>query len=88
MKNLFSMFLLVSSLAASVYAQDPQGSRGGSDYGYGGRAEVFLDGFGLFSNNVNSNSVVEQTNHTGGFAAGYRFHLTRSSALEGRYGFS
>jgi hypothetical protein len=88
MKRLFSIFLLVSSLAAHAYAQDPQGSTGGSDYGYGGRAEVFLNGFGLFSNNVNGNSVAEQSNHTGGVSAGYRFHLTGSSALEGRYGLS
>jgi hypothetical protein len=56
--------------------------------GYGGRADVFVTGFGLFSNHANDNAVAEQQTNAGGFAAGYRFHLSQSSALEGRYGFS
>jgi Outer membrane protein beta-barrel domain len=90
MRRLFSLCLLVSALAAPIYAQDPmpQGSQGHSGYGDGGRAEVFVSGFGLLSNSVSGNSVVEQTNNAGGVSAGYRFHLNGSSALEGRYGFS
>jgi hypothetical protein len=56
--------------------------------GYGGRADVFVTGSGLFSNHANGNSVAEHQPNTGGFAAGHRFHLSPSSALEGRYGFS
>lgn len=56
--------------------------------GYGGRAEVFLTGFGLFGSHANGNAITEQQTEAGGIAAGYRFHLNSSSALEGRYGFS
>jgi hypothetical protein len=56
--------------------------------GYGGRAEVFVTGFGLFASHANGNAITEQETDAGGAAAGYRFHLNSSSALEGRYGFS
>jgi hypothetical protein len=56
--------------------------------GYGGRAEVFLTGFGLIGSHANGNAIAEQQTDAGGVAAGYRFHLNSSSALEGRYGFS
>jgi hypothetical protein len=59
-----------------------------SSEGYGGRAEVFLTGFGLFGSHVNGNAITEQPTDAGGIAVGYRFHLNSSSALEGRYGFS
>src|SRR5215813_8880843 len=91
MKQLLSIFFLASALAATAHAQDPaQPSTGRSGYGgaYDGRAEIFVTGFGLFSNQVNGNAIVEQSNRTGGASAGYRFHLNASSALEGRYGFS
>ena len=56
--------------------------------GYGGRAEVFVTGFGLFGSHANGNAITEQQTDAGGVAVGYRFHLNSSSALEGRYGFS
>jgi hypothetical protein len=56
--------------------------------GYGGRAEFFVTGFGLFGGQASGNSITEQMTDAGGAAAGYRFHLSSSSALEGRYGFS
>src|SRR5260370_32214460 len=59
-----------------------------SSEGYGGRAEVFLDGFGLFGNQASGNAITQQQTDAGGVAVGYRFHLNSSSALEGRYGFS
>jgi hypothetical protein len=59
-----------------------------SSEGYGGRAEVFVDGFGLFGNQANGNAITQQQTDAGGVAVGYRFHLNSSSALEGRYGFS
>lgn len=59
-----------------------------SPEGYGGRAEVFVTGFGLFGTISNGNAISEQQTNAGGAAAGYRFHLNSSSALEGRYGFS
>jgi hypothetical protein len=59
-----------------------------SSEGYGGRAEVFVTGFGLFGTSSNGNAITEQQTNAGGAAAGYRFRLNSSSALEGRYGFS
>ena len=59
-----------------------------SSEGYGGRAEVFVAGFGLFGTSSNGNAITEQQTNAGGAAAGYRFHLNSSNALEGRYGFS
>jgi len=59
-----------------------------SSEGYGGRAEIFVTGFGLFGSSSNGNGITEQETNAGGAAAGYRFRLNSSSALEGRYGFS
>jgi hypothetical protein len=70
-----------SSAPASVH------TKYGSE-GYGGRAEIFVTGFGLFANHANGNAVTEQETNAGGASLGYRFHLNSSSALEGRYGFS
>ena len=56
--------------------------------GYGGRAEIFVTGFGLFGTQVSGNAITEQETISGGAAAGYRFHINSRSALEGRYGFS
>jgi hypothetical protein len=58
----------------------------GSD-GYGGRAEVFVTGFGLFTRQAIGNATSGQTIEAGG-SAGYRLHVSSSSSLEGRYGFS
>src|SRR5262249_58074064 len=65
--------------------KDPSAS--GYD-GYRGRAEVFVSAFGLFGNQANGNGIGEQATQSGGGSAGYRFHLGRTSSLEGRYGFS
>jgi outer membrane immunogenic protein len=62
-------------------------SRSG-DYGYGGRAELFVNGFGLFGNGTSGNAISQQETQSGGVSVGYRFHLNAVSALEGRYGFS
>ena len=62
-------------------------SRSG-DYGYGGRAELFVNGFGLFGNGTSGNAINQQETQSGGVSVGYRFHLNAVSALEGRYGFS
>lgn len=56
--------------------------------GYGGRAEVFVTGFGLFGSQASGNSITQRETSAAGGALGYRFHLNSSSALEGRYGFS
>src|SRR5258708_4449185 len=94
MRQLLSIFFLVTTLAGSALAQDSAvQARSGdgqpaSGYGYGGRAEVFATGFGLFSSQVNGGGVGEQATEAGGASAGYRFHLNSSSAIEGRYGFS
>ena len=72
-----------NSPAISASAHKAYGSEG-----YGGRAEVFVTGFGLFGSHANGNAITEQQTDAGGVAVGYRFHLNSSSALEGRYGFS
>ena len=64
------------------------GPGGYGSAGYGGRAEGFVSGFGLLANDVTGNSIVQSATKSGGGAAGYRFHLSPSSAFEGRYGFS
>jgi hypothetical protein len=71
--------------SASVPASAHKGY-GSEDYG--GRAEIFLSGFGLFSSQANGNAITEQQTNAGGLALGYRYHLISSSALEARYGFS
>lgn len=73
----------VSGVSAPKSANKTYGSEG-----YGGRAEIFLSGFGLFGSQANGNAITEQQTDAGGLAVGYRFHLNSSSALEGRYGFS
>lgn len=73
--------------ASGVSAPKSANKTYGSE-GYGGRAEVFLSGFGLFGSQSNGNAITEQQTDAGGLAVGYRFHLNSSSALEGRYGFS
>jgi hypothetical protein len=62
--------------------------KGYGSEGYGGRAEIFLSGFGLFGSQANGNAITQEQTDAGGLAVGYRFHLNSSSALEGRYGFS
>ena len=94
MRQLLSVFFLVTTLAGSALAQNsavqaPSGERQpASGYGYGGRAEIFATGFGLFSSQVNGGGIGEQATEAGGASAGYRFHFNSSSAIEGRYGFS
>ena len=95
MRQLVPIFLLMATFTTAACAQDsaaPQPppttqSRSG-DYGYGGRAEVFVNGFGLFGNGTSGNAISQQETQSGGASVGYRFHLSASSALEGRYGFS
>jgi hypothetical protein len=95
MKRLLSVFFLTTTLSTMVLAQDssvsqePPATESKSGYGgYGGRAEVFVTGFGSFSNQANGNAIGEQATEAGGASVGYRFHLNSSSALEGRYGFN
>ena len=95
MRQLFSVFFLVTTLTATAFAQnsggpqEPPGAQSRSSYdGYGGRADVFITGFAVYSNQPSSNGIREQATQAGGAAAGYRFHLSSSSALEGRYALS
>src|SRR2546426_7904250 len=95
MRQLLPIFVLMTALTTAAHAQDsvsPQEprttqSRSGYD-GYGGRAEIFVTGFGLFGNGTRGNSIDQQETQSGGASVGYRFHLNAASALEGRYGFS
>ena len=96
MRQLVPIFLLIATFTTAACAQDsaaPQPaatkqSGSGGDYGYGGRAEVFVNAFGLFGNGSSGNAISQQETQSGGFSVGYRFHLNAVSALEGRYGFS
>src|SRR5581483_4877311 len=64
------------------------GSGGYSSEGYGGRADVFVSGFWLFTSDANGNTIQQRATETGGFSAAYRFRLNSWSSLEGRYGFA
>jgi hypothetical protein len=92
MKRLFPIFILSMTVSMTAFAQDsavPQEpNRSQTGYGYGGRAEVFVTGFGLLPHSASGNAISEQATKAGGGSAGYRFHLSATSALEGRYGFS
>ncbi len=93
--KLLRISLLIATLSTTCLAQDsassqePASTETGHGYGgYGGRAELFVTGFGLLTNQSNGNAIAEKATEAGGASAGYRFHLNASSALEGRYGFS
>jgi hypothetical protein len=95
MRRLVPMFLLMATLTTTARAQDsaeppqPSTTQSRPSYdGYGGRAEVFVNGFGLFGNGTSGNAISQQETQSGGASIGYRFHLSAGSALEGRYGFS
>src|SRR5712691_11620825 len=95
MRQLLPIFVLMTALTTAACAQDsaqsqePRTTQSRSGYdGYGGRAEVFVTGFGLFGNGTRGNSIDQQETQSGGASVGYRFHLNAASALEGRYGFS
>lgn len=77
MKRLCSIFFLMTTISISGFAEN-----------YGGRAEVFVSAFGFLTHETNGNAIGAQATKAGGGSAGYRFQLNRSSALEGRYGFS
>jgi hypothetical protein len=77
MKRLFLISLLLTTISISAFAED-----------YGGRAEVFVSAFGLLTPKTTGNAISAQATKAAGGSAGYRFQLNRSSALEGRYGFS
>jgi hypothetical protein len=85
----------MATLTTAACAQDsaagqppPTTQSRSGDYGYGGRAELFVNGFGLFGNGTSGNAINQQETQSGGVSVGYRFHLNAVSALEGRYGFS
>ena len=92
MKRLIYIFILITSLSTTVFSQAPAVSQDSdtshTGYGYRGRAEVFVTGFGLLTHQTTGNTIGTQATKAGGGAAGYRFRLNGSSALEGRYGFS
>ena len=94
MRQLVPIFLLMATATAacaqdSAQSQEPRTTQSRSGYdGYGGRAEIFVTGFGLFGNGTRGNSIDQQETQSGGASVGYRFHLNAASALEGRYGFS
>jgi hypothetical protein len=96
MRQLFSIFVLITAVTTAAWAQDPAPTSDSqtpqSKPGYGGydggRAEIFATGFGLFGNHATGNAIGQQETGSAGGSAGYRFRLSDTSALEGRYGFS
>jgi hypothetical protein len=92
MKRLLPIFILITSVSMTVFAQDPavsqESGKPKSGYGHDGGAEVFVTGFGLLPHQTTGNAISQQATKAGGGSAGYRFRLSASSALEGRYGFS
>src|SRR5215831_7377862 len=92
MKRLVAIFILIVGMSMMAFAQDPavsqESGKAKSGYGHDGAAEVFVTGFGLLPHQTTGNAINEQGTKAGGGSAGYRFHLSSSSALEGRYGFS
>jgi hypothetical protein len=92
MKRLLPVFILIMSASMMAFAQDPAASQKSgkpeSGYGHDGGAEVFVTGFGLLPHQTTGNAISQEATKAGGGSAGYRFRLSASSALEGRYGFS
>jgi opacity protein-like surface antigen len=93
MRQLVPIFLLIATATAacaqdSATPQQPRTTQSRSGGYDGGRAELFVNGFGLFGNGTSGNLINQQETQSGGASVGYRFHLNSSSALEGRYGFS
>ena len=92
MKRLLPVFILIMNVSMMAFAQDPAVSQGSgrpeAGYGHDGGAEVFVTGFGLLPHQTSGNAISQQATKAGGGSAGYRFRLSPSSALEGRYGFS
>jgi opacity protein-like surface antigen len=54
----------------------------------GARSELFVEGSGLFTKNVDANGLTQQASHSGGGSAGYRFHASSWNAVEVRYGYT
>jgi hypothetical protein len=92
MKRLLPVFILIMSTSMMTFAQDPavsqQSVKPETGYGHDGGAEVFVTGFGLLPHQTTGNAISQEATKAGGGAAGYRFRLSASSSLEGRYGFS
>jgi outer membrane immunogenic protein len=76
------------SASDSASASPKLGKKGYGSEGYGGRADVFVSGFWLFTSDANGKSFHQQATETVGVSIGYRFNLNSWSALEGRYGFA
>jgi hypothetical protein len=51
------------------------------------RSEISLQGAGSFSQDTSGQGISRTASETGGFIAGYRYHINRWLAAEGDYGF-
>jgi hypothetical protein len=92
MRRLLPVFILIINVSMMAFAQDSavtqESGNPKTGYGHDGGAELFVTGFGLLPHQASGNAISEQATKAAGGSAGYRFRLSASSALEGRYGFS
>lgn len=51
------------------------------------RNEVSVEGTGFFTKDSSGRGISRTTTNTGGFTAGYRYHINRWLSAEGNYGF-
>src|SRR6202048_2520830 len=51
------------------------------------RSEISLQGTGFFTRDTSGQGISRTTSDTGGFMAGYRYHINRWLAAEADYGF-
>jgi opacity protein-like surface antigen len=51
------------------------------------RSEISLQGIGFFPQSTNNSGITRDSNDTGGFLLGYRYHVNRWLAGEASYGF-
>jgi opacity protein-like surface antigen len=52
------------------------------------KSEISLQGTGSFTSDTHSQTVFQQSNNSGGFLVGYRYHFNRWLAADGNYGWN
>src|SRR4029077_157333 len=60
----------------------------GASFAQENKSEVSVQGTGFFTRDAEGRGLVQQGTQTGGFLAGYRYHLSRWFAAEANYGYA